>query len=255
MNKSINKAQASERCDINKAKTRIWELDFIRGIAIMAVVFIHTVFDINYVFDILEEKFLADSAIFNAVQSYGGIIFIVLSGICLTLGRKSIKRGLIVLSGGFLVSSIMYIMYFMKLSDSKIDFGVLSCLGLCMLCATPLLKCNKFSILAIGVLSVALGIYISALHVDSNILVFLGLKTKDYMALDYFPFILNFGYYLIGIFIGKTVYKDGKTLIKCLSDKTPVIKQVCFIGRNTLIIYIIHQPIVFGILWLFFPLK
>ena len=238
-------------------KNRIWELDFIRGLAIIGVVFVHTVFDINYLFRVFDRPFLYGNPVFDAVQHYGSLIFIILSGICVTLGSRNIKRGLLVFGGGTLVSAATYIGVLLGLLNKadRIDFGILSCLGLCMLAYSLFADCNKYIVALIGIMLAALGYYLAGKTAQNDLLAFLGYRSASYSAGDYFPFIVNFGYFLIGAFLGRTFYADGKSLLPFFNDRTPVINIFCLIGRNTLWIYLVHQPVVFVILLLFFPMR
>ncbi len=60
------------------AKNRIWELDALRGVFILCVVIVHTIFDLQIFGFIGEETPL----LFNVIRDYGGILFILISGIC-----------------------------------------------------------------------------------------------------------------------------------------------------------------------------
>ncbi|MBE6544384.1 MAG: DUF1624 domain-containing protein [Ruminococcaceae bacterium] len=231
-------------------KKRIWELDFIRGVAIIGVVFVHVVYDLNSIFRVNFDL----GPVFDVIQEYGSLIFIVLSGICVTLGRHNIKRGLIVLGGGAIISGVTYFMVHMGMLSSyaKIDFGILSCLGCCMLFYSLVKDVNKYVLLAIGAVFIGLGFWTSRVYLDYDWLLALGLRSRSYYAGDYFPLLPNLGYFLWGSFIGKTAYKNKKTLIPAVNDQNIVIKAFSFLGRQSLWIYLAHQPIAYGVLYLIF---
>ena len=77
-------------------KRRIWELDALRGFCILCMIVVHLFFDLSY--------FMGFQANFPAlcvyIQEYGGTIFVLISGICVTLGSHSVKRGAIVFGCG-----------------------------------------------------------------------------------------------------------------------------------------------------------
>ena len=74
-------------------KNRVWELDALRGICILGVIIVHFVYDITELYALVQLD-LPD--IFLFVQRWGGVIFLLISGICATLGSRSVRRGAIV---------------------------------------------------------------------------------------------------------------------------------------------------------------
>ena len=70
-------------------KQRIWELDALRGLCILCVVIVHFLFDLVY-FVGLDVSF---PPVYVFIQQYGGVIFVILSGCCATLGSRSFRRG------------------------------------------------------------------------------------------------------------------------------------------------------------------
>ncbi len=235
-----------------KKKKRIWELDFIRGVAIIGVVIVHVVYDLRAIFGVKFDP----GAVFEAVQEYGSLIFIVLSGICVTLGRHNIKRGLIVVAFGGVITAVTYIMAELGLISkyATIDFGILSCLGCCMLIYSLFKDANKWIILFSGAVFIALGFIVKDMKMPFPYLTFLGLCEPSYSAGDFFPLFPNLGYFLAGSFIGLTAYKDRKTLFGFVNDENPVIRFFSFLGRNSLWVYIAHQPIAYGVLYLIFEI-
>ncbi len=113
------------------SKPRIWELDALRGVCILCVIVVHFLFDLSF-FGGLD---LTLPAWYIFIQEYGGAIFVVLSGVCVTLGSKSVRRGLIVFACGMLITAVTYGMYRLGMSgaDVVVKFGVLHLLGVCML--------------------------------------------------------------------------------------------------------------------------
>ena len=112
-------------------KKRIWELDALRGLCIIGVVLVHLVYDLVDLYQIVKWDY---PAWFSFIKDWGGIIFLILSGICVTLGSHSVRRGIVVFASGMLCTAVTYGMYRMGFGKSiLIYFGVLHCLGLCMI--------------------------------------------------------------------------------------------------------------------------
>lgn len=226
---------------MNPQKQRVWELDALRGICILGMILVHIFFDLSY-FGGLE---IALPDWFYFVQEYGHVLFVLISGICVTLASRSFHRGVVVFGAGLLIS---YVTLFMELilgmEGLRIWFGILHMLGLCMM-LYPLCKKLPFWALAIlGVGAIVLGFWMETLTVSVNFLFPLGLRSKGvYTGSDYFPLFPGFGWFLLGAAIGKTAYKNKKSLLPKVRAENPILRFFRFVGRNSLIIYLAHQPI------------
>ena len=113
------------------AKNRIWELDALRGLFILCVVLVHTIFDLQLFGFVGEDT----PVLFNIIRDYGGILFVLISGICVTLGSHSFRRGAIVFLCGMVITGVTYALYYIDPANESllIHFGVLHLLGLCMI--------------------------------------------------------------------------------------------------------------------------
>lgn len=239
-------------------KKRIWELDAFRGICILGMIAVHFVYDLVYLYRLVDWTY---PTWFSVVQSYGGILFIVLSGICVTLGHHHVKRGAIVFGCGLLISLVTYGMYRLGFlsKGTIIYFGVLHCLGLCMLLWALLRKLPSPVLLCAGVLLAAAGLYLNLKEiypVDVPYWMFLGLRNVGLSAGgDYFPLMPNLGYFLIGAVIGRYAYAKKESLTPKVNERNPIIRFFSFCGRQSLWIYMGHQPILAGICMLISYLK
>ena len=227
-------------------KSRIWELDALRGVCILCVIVVHFLFDLSF-FGGLD---LTLPAWYVFIQEYGGAIFVVLSGVCVTLGSKSVRRGLIVFACGMLITAVTYGMYRLGMSgaDVVVKFGVLHLLGVCMLVYPAFKKLPPAALALLGLAIAITGYAIRGIIVPQRWLFPLGLTYEGFTSSDYFPLFPQLGYFLIGAAIGKTAYREKKTLLPGSFQKTPVARFFCWCGRQSLFIYLLHQPIVYGLL-------
>ena len=234
-------------------KSRIWELDALRGVCILCVIVVHFLFDLSF-FGGLD---LTLPAWYVFIQEYGGAIFVVLSGVCVTLGSKSVRRGLIVFACGMLITAVTYGMYRLGMSgaDVVVKFGVLHLLGVCMLVYPAFKKLPPAALAVLGLLIAVTGYAIRGIIVPQRWLFPLGLTYEGFTSSDYFPLFPQLGYFLIGAAIGKTAYREKKTLLPGSFQKTPVARFFCWCGRQSLFIYLLHQPIVYGLLELVLLLR
>lgn len=228
------------------SKPRIWELDALRGVCILCVIVVHFLFDLSF-FGGLD---LTLPAWYVFLQEYGGAIFVVLSGVCVTLGSKSVRRGLIVFACGMLITAVTYGMYRLGMSgaDVVVKFGVLHLLGVCMLVYPAFKKLPPAMLTVLGLVIAITGYAIRGIIVPQHWLFPLGLTYEGFTSSDYFPLFPQLGYFLIGAAIGKTAYRKKRTLLPGAFQQTPVARFFCWCGRQSLFIYLLHQPIVYGLL-------
>ena len=228
------------------SKPRIWELDALRGVCILCVIVVHFHFDLSF-FGGLD---LTLPAWYVFIQEYGGAIFVVLSGVCVTLGSKSVRRGLIVFACGMLITAVTYGMYRLGMSgaDVVVKFGVLHLLGVCMLVYPAFKKLPPAALALLGLAIAITGYAIRGVVVPQHWLFPLGLTYEGFTSSDYFPLFPQLGYFLIGAAIGKTAYREKRTFLPGAFQQTPVARFFCWCGRQSLFIYLLHQPIVYGLL-------
>jgi uncharacterized membrane protein len=227
-------------------KNRIWELDVFRGICIIGVVFVHLMYDLSTLYKIIDWQY---PVWFAFIKRWGGILFILLSGTCATLGRRSVRRGLVVLGCGMVISAVTYGMYRYGFHKSIIIyFGVLHCLGICMILWWIFKRFPTWLLAILGVAMVAAGLYLDTVYpVDHLWLMPLGLVPPSFSTSDYFPLLPNLGWFLLGAVMGRTIYRKKQTLLPFVSPKNPIVRFFSFLGRHSLWIYLLHQPILSGI--------
>ena len=235
-------------------KKRIWELDALRGLCIIGVVLVHLVYDLVDLYQIVKWDY---PAWFSFIKDWGGIIFLILSGICVTLGSHSVRRGIIVFASGMLCTAVTYGMYRMGFGKSiLIYFGVLHCLGICMLLWPTYKNMPWWALLLHGVVLAALGLYLDQLIIIRELfttnrwLMPLGLYWQGFTSSDYFPLLPHLGFFLIGAALGKTLYKRRTSLLPKVKDTNPILRFLRFCGKHSLWIYLLHQPVISGVCYL-----
>ena len=223
-------------------KNRIWELDAFRGICILGVVVVHLIFDLVDMYRIIDWDY---PDWFMFVKNWGGVLFLLLSGICITLGNHPIRRGLIVFGCGMLCTAVTAVMARLGLISSflVIRFGVLHCLGLCMV----LFPLVHGLLLTLGLPLVLLGLYFQTLTVNIPWLFPLGLITSSFRSGDFFPLLPNFGFFLVGAALGKWLYRKKQTLFPKSDPRNSLRRFLCWTGRKSLWIYLAHQPLLAGL--------
>ncbi len=242
---------------MKKPAKRFWEIDFLRGAAVVMMVVFHFVYDLNY---FGAYAFSTGSGFWWLFARATASIFILLAGISLTISHanakrektpgqiaaKYLKRGLWIFSLGILITLATWI----YLPRGFIVFGILHFIGISIILAIPLLEYKKlYPALALPV--ILAGIYLQGLAFDFSWLVFLGFMPSGFYSIDYFPIFPWFGLFLAGMFLGKTLYPDAKRAAKTRGKKPGLAEPLCFLGRHSLLFYFIHQPVLIVFLHFF----
>ena len=229
-------------------KRRIWELDAARGICLFLMFYCHIVYDLVYLFRIVTD--INDGGLFQFTTNYTGILFITMSGISATLGKRPVKRGLTVLGGGMLVTIATYFMYKVGFAgkDLLIYFGILHCIGVCMLLWPVFRKLPYWVLIPLGLAIICMPELLTNIRADSYALLPFGIYPPYFVSSDYFPLLPCFGYFLIGSGLGQVLYKNKKSLLP--EPRFFPFNALCFMGRHSLLIYLVHQPVLAGCIFI-----
>ncbi|MCR4960271.1 MAG: DUF1624 domain-containing protein [Lachnospiraceae bacterium] len=231
-------------------------LDTIRGITLISMILYHGMWDIVNLCG-------------KNIPWYGGTIgyvwqqsicwtFILLSGFCFSLGRRSLKRGAVVLAAGTVITIVTLVV----MPEQRVVFGVLTFLGVAMLLTEVLYKGLKKINPAVGLFLFAVLFFIfrninrgtlgfegiafceiPEAFYSNYFTTFLGFPYKGFFSTDYFSLLPWYLLYLTGFFLYGFVEK--KYLSSLVGKKREDI--VSFIGKHSLIIYMLHQPLLYGI--------
>jgi uncharacterized membrane protein len=244
-------------------RMRFWEVDLLRGLAVVMMVAFHFVYDLNY-FGIYRVNVTSGFWFYFARVTAG--LFILLVGVSLVLsssraemqGRSRaqvfmglLKRGLWIFSLGLLVTIVTYFL----VRDEFIVFGILHLIGISIILAYPFLRLKVWN-LVFGAVAIAVGFLLQSQSVflpfyapfsipSSYWLLWLGLAPEGFHTLDYIPIFPWFSIVLIGIFLGNVLYGGYRRrfILPDLSDNA-LAGALCLLGRNSLFIYLIHQPLI-----------
>jgi uncharacterized membrane protein len=160
--------------------------------------------------------------------------------------NKYLKRGFHIFFYGLIITTGSWLIF----PDKVIVFGILHFIGVAIILSYPLLKYRFLNLIG-GFLIVFVGRLIEYVTVDFPWLVWLGLVPADFQTLDYFPLLPWFGITMIGIFTGNIMYKDyqRKYDLPDLSSH-PLISILKLMGRKSLLIYLVHQPLIVFFLYI-----
>jgi len=222
---------------------RYWEIDEARGRAVVLMVFYHFIFDLFY----------PENNQFYWLAILTATFFILVSGVSLSVSysrgakfKKFIKRGLKLLVLGLFITAVSFLL----LGKGVILFGILHFFGVSSFLVYPFLKNSRKNItLFIGVSFILVGMFFWNVSINTNYLIWVGLTPRVFYTFDFFPTFPWFGLLLIGTYIGSHMYPNGKRGFKIHEPDNIMSKTLQLLGKNSLIIYFIHQPIMILLLY------
>lgn len=235
-------------------RQRVHLIDEIRGLSIILMVFYHAFFMLGYFFEI---EFLAKAQVFfEPLQPPFACLFIFISGISSNLSRSNFKRGirLLGIALGFTLVTAVILPRF-DITGAEIYFGVLHLLSVSMLLYALLKKPLSKVPTSVGI-SVMLVLFAVTFTVQSGKFLWLeipdkiydfgwlaplGFPATDFYSADYFPVLPYIFMFFAGTFFGRLAEKDALPKSWYVSRCRPL----SAVGKKTLIIYILHWPIIF----------
>jgi uncharacterized membrane protein len=246
---------------MQSGKKRIYMLDELRGFAILCMLVHHTLLDIGDVLG-LAWGYKAFDALCT-VQPLFWAIFIIISGICSRLSRSTLKRGFIVLGFGLIITLVTaVIMPRLGFTGVEIYFGILHCLGSCMIITGLLMSLIEKIDYRVGAV-VSAALFFVFYGINSGTLLFglihlpkswythdflapLGIFSPSFSSADYFSILPWLFVFLFGAFVGQLAKEER--LPEAMYKKRS--RALCFVGRNSLWIYIAHQPVIYLVLFI-----
>lgn len=236
-------------------KTRRYEtLDTIRGFALLSMMAYHASWDLVYMFGV-DWPWYHGFAAYVWQQSICWT-FILLSGYCWSLGRRQLRRGLTVFLCGTLITAVTG--FFMP--SNLVLFGVLTLLGSSMLLVNGfqgLLRrippraglAGSFCLFLLtrdvnaGYLGFE-GTRIFRFHDGARDLgtAYAGFPPADFFSTDYFSLLPWFFLFLTGFYLFALRPEEDRE-----GRRVPLVTAM---GRHSLLIYMLHQPVIYAALTL-----
>ncbi len=224
-------------------KQRYDWLDLWRSLAVLTMLTFHAMWDLELVGAIAPG--LTETPLADVVRYCGGGSFILISGILVLRSGNPVRRGFFLFCIGLAAAIVTH------LAGMPIRFGILQLMGTCMmLCGAFKARLerirSKLWTMIFLLLFAASWFATARVTVPYRMLYPLGFRTVDFYSADYWP-LLPWGLlYLTGSQLGRLL-RDPPT-----ARRRPIPAALTFLGRHSLIIYLIHQPILYGLSYLLF---
>lgn len=229
--------------------SRLWEIDCARGIAILMMVVYHTVFDLAF-FALYPVE--ATTGFWRCFAYATASLFLLIAGVSLVvsharaartlsgfaLTKKFLVRGAMIFCAGLLVTLATWL----YLHEGFIVFGILHLIGVSVMLSPLFFRFGKWNI-AIGLVCIALG-PVAATISGPAFLLPLGIMPPGFASVDYTPLFPWFGMVLVGLGTGEFLYTGGARQFSLAPLPDPVVAPLSFLGRHSLVIYLVHQPVI-----------
>lgn len=224
--------------------SRIWEIDFFRGIAILLMVAFHLIFDLT---DFWGYNLNYMDGFWYYEGKLSAIIFTAIAGVSSTLSVYHFRKGLIVFAWGLLITLATYFYN----PQTYIRFGILHMLGSCMMLFPFVKNLKPGWLIVAGTATIASGQWTAQLTIPSSLLLPFGITPADFTSLDYYPLLPWSGFFLYGAALGQVLYKERRSRLPQPSWLQPLTA----LGRHSLAVYLIHQPILLATLYILHRFK
>lgn len=224
-------------------RERVHSLDLIRGVLILGMICDHLLYDCTVILGV--GGVLIGNPVRLAIHDIGAYMFVLLSGASSYISRNNLRRGLMLLPFALGLTLITYI-------DNRtffVVFGILHCLSLCSIIyalARPLIdripqKLAPFFWIALAFVT---RLITNMVRTGTNIFFMFGLHNESFASLDYYPIVPWIFVFFLGAWCGPYIFEhrlpEWFYSLRC----DPLEK----VGRYSLWIYILHQPILMFIL-------
>lgn len=232
------------------SRPRIFVLDIARVAALLAMAVFHFVFDLE-IFGFVGPG-TTGSGFWRGLAKASAGSFVFLAGVGLWLSHANGirwgafgKRLAIILAAAALVSVATYIAF----PDAFVFFGILHSIALCSVLGLAALR---LPILIIAILAVAVFFapdFAASPAFNAPWLWWTGLQTIQLSTVDYEPTFPWFAAFLAGMAVAKLASRSGYWEQLSTTKSSRTMRVFGFFGRHTLVVYLIHQPILISIVW------
>lgn len=235
-----------------RGAARLWEVDAVRGLAVLAMFAYHFAWDWAYVND---TGFIGDHSRILSGPIAG--TFITVLGVSLALDRsrmratgRSLGRRLaqrVALLGG--AAALVTLATWIALPDEFVYFGILHLLTACTLLVALTARLGAFVNALIGVAALVIGwsdLLSGAAPVA--VLSILGWGAPR-ATVDWYPLLPWAGFAFLGFAAGSLLYPGGARRFHA-PDWSAATAPVRFLGRHALPVYLLHQLVLLPLAWL-----
>ncbi len=232
---------------------RLWEVDALRGVAILMMVVYHITWDL---YGLGGRDIPIYGSFWTVWQRVTAGLFIGLVGVSLHLRAQKfyrqggftvwpfVQRALVIGTWAMVITGVTYVFQ----PDEVVRFGVLHLIGTSLLLALPFVRVPALSLL-VGIGLLVLPEVTSWRH-HWTWLEWVGMIQAPHPAFDYFPLVPWMGGVFIGVAVGAFLFPKGVPRWSSTSPPICLGRWLQVAGQNALLIYLLHQPLIIAALML-----
>ncbi len=233
-------------------------IDALRAFAVLAMIVYHFAWDLG-LFNVVDPV-IVNSGRWKLFAVSIGSTFLFLSGISFWLASSNgINFKKFTFRLFFLIVAALIVSLGTYVADSQtfVFFGILHLLSVCSLIGLLIYKLPVILILIIGFLILFLEPYLISEIYKPKYLAWTGLYNGPTGSVDFYGFFPWSSSYIFGLGISKIIFKKkeqflfNSSSLKIFNTKGFFFKSFFWLGRNSLIVYLIHQPILIGIIYIY----
>jgi uncharacterized membrane protein len=227
-------------------------VDVARGLALIGMAAYHLTWDLAD-FQLIS-PLLPFTPTMRILSDTVASAFLALAGLSLALAHRdrvnltAFGKRLAVVGGAAALVTVGSSMF---APGMTIWFGILHCIAAASLVALPLIEAPAFASLAVAAAAIALPVVVRSKAFDPPALLWLGLGVALPNTLDWRPLLPWAGVTLLGLGAARL---PGVLTWLTRADRwrarTAPAQAAAFAGRHSLAIYLVHQPILIGLVWL-----
>lgn len=234
-----------------KPRGRVAILDVVRGAAIVAMVIYHGLLDMGPRFFGIIEVDAIDNPLLKVFARSILSTFLFLVGIGLVLSSRNgvntvkfLRRVVWTAAAAGLVTAVTLV----AVPEAYVRFGVLHAIALSTVIGLLFVRARIWITLTVALLVLFIPTLPSANYFESTYLIWIGISHNLPAMMDYVPLFPWFGVVLLGIVAGQA----GLSKIEDVSRWRPtgsLAKGLEFLGKNSLVAYLVHQPILMAVIF------
>ncbi len=242
-----------------QVQNRYLEIDLIKGLAVIGMIIYHLLYNILF---LVQQNFLERQDFVNYNKIIYGTFFI-----CVGINLKIYYKNLYLRTGNnsfififsklwkkflrlFVVALGISLFTYLAMPSYYIFFGTIHFIAFSLLLSIFFLKFNPLTNFLLAAFVLGLGLWFIQnnpfLELGTNIFVFLGIKGKVVRSFDYSPIFPYYFLVLIGLSLSDIFYKDVTKPSKIsllFKEENKIVKFLTYLGKKSLVIYVLHQPI------------